>query len=75
VPETEDLASGRDEPDDYRVQLREIQAAMDHLRVELSDALGQIEYWRTLAEYRKAMLDEERDQRRGPRYSLNGPPT
>jgi uncharacterized coiled-coil DUF342 family protein len=74
VYESDELTSGRDELDDYRTQLGEIQTEMDRLRVELRDALGQVEYWRTLAEYRKAMLDGQREQRRQPRYSLNGPP-
>jgi uncharacterized coiled-coil DUF342 family protein len=74
VYESDELTSGRDELDDYRTQLGEIQTGMDRLRVELRDALGQVEYWRTLAEYRKAMLDGQREQRRQPRYSLNGPP-
>ena len=73
VPETDGPASGRDELDDYRTQLEESEVERDRLRVELQDALGQIEYWRTLAEYRKAMLDEQREQRRQPRYFLDGP--
>lgn len=72
--ESDELTSGRDELDDYRTQLGEIQTGMDRLRVELRDALGQVEYWRTLAEYRKAMLDERREQHREtPRYSLDEP--
>jgi hypothetical protein len=75
VSETDELASGQGELDHYRTQLAEIQVEMDRLRVKLRDALGQVEYWRTLAEYRKAMLDGQREQRRQPRYSLNGPPS
>jgi hypothetical protein len=56
-------------------QFREIQVEADRLRVELRDALAQVEYWRTLAEYRKTMLDEQREQRRQPRYFLDGSPS
>jgi hypothetical protein len=74
VSETDELASGQGELDHYRTRLAEIQAKIDRLRVELRDALGQVEYWRTLAEYRKAMLDERREQHREtPRYSLDEP--
>jgi uncharacterized coiled-coil DUF342 family protein len=73
VYESDELTSGRDELDDYRTQLGEIQTEMDRLRVELRDALGQVEYWRTLAEYRKAMPDERRQQHRET-HSLDGPP-
>ena len=74
VSETDELASGQGELDRYRTPLAEIQVEMDRLRVELRDALGQVEYWRTLAEYRKAMLDERREQHREtPRYSLDEP--
>jgi hypothetical protein len=75
VPETDEPTSGRDELDDHRTQLVESQVERDRLRAELRDALGQVEYWRTLAEYRKAMLDEQREQRRQPRYFLDGPPS
>jgi len=75
VPETGEPASGRDELDDNPTQFREIQVETNRLRVELRDALGQVEYWRTLAEYRKTMLDEQRDQRRQSRYFLGGPPS
>jgi hypothetical protein len=74
VPEIDKPASGGDELDDYRTQLRESEVERDRLRVELREALGQVEYWCTLAEYRKAMLDEQREQRKQPRYSLDGPP-
>jgi hypothetical protein len=74
VSETDELASGQGELDPYRTQLREIQVEMDRLRVELRDVLAQVEYWRTLAEYRKAMLDAQRDSTgQTPRYSLDGP--
>ena len=75
VPQIDEPTSGRDELDDFQAQLGAIQLERDRLRVELRDALGKVEYWRTLAEYRKAMLDEQRDQRRQPRYSLDGPPS
>ena len=75
VPETDELACGGNELDDYRTQLGEGQVERDRLRVELRDALDQVEYWRTLAEYRKTMLDEQRDQRRQSRYFLGGPPS
>ena len=74
VSETDELASGQGELDHSRTRLAEIQVKMDRLRVELRDAFAQVEYWRTLAEYRKAMLDERREQHREtPRYSLDGP--
>jgi hypothetical protein len=73
VSETDELASGQGELDHYRTRLAEIQVEMDRLRVELRDALAQVEYWRTLAEYRKAMLDERREQHRET-HSLDGPP-
>jgi len=60
VPETDEPASGSDELDDHRTQLGESQVERDRLRAELRDALSQLEYWRTLAEYREAMLDELR---------------
>jgi hypothetical protein len=71
VPETDEPASSRGEVD----QLEEIRAERDRLRVQLRDALGQVEYWRTLAEYRKAMFDEQREQSRQPRYFLDGSPS
>ena len=75
MSESDELAFLRGELDRYRTKLRETQIERDRLRVELRDALSQLEYWRTLAEYRETMLDELRDQRREPRYSLNGPPS
>jgi len=75
VPETDEPACGRDELDEYRTRLGESQVETNRLRVELRDALAQVEYWRTLAEYRKTMLDEQRDQRIQPRYFLDGPPS
>ena len=61
VPEAGEPASGRDELDDNPTQFREMQVERDRLRVELRDALGQVEYWRTLPEYRKTMLVEQRE--------------
>jgi len=75
VPETGEPASGRDELDDNPTQFREIQVETNRLRVELRNALAQVEYWRTLAEYRKAMLDEQREQRKQPPYFLDGSPS
>ena len=76
MPERDELTFLRDELDRYQTKLRETQAERDRLRVKVRDALSQVEYWRTLAEYRKAMLDERREQHREtPRYSLDGPPS
>ena len=68
VSETDELASGQGELDRYRTPLAEIQVEMDRLRVELRDALARVR------QYRKAMLDERREQHREtPRYSLDEP--
>ena len=75
VSETDELASGQGELDHYRTQLRETQAERDRLRAELRDVLNQLEYWRTLAEYREAMLDEQRGNiARGRDFPSTGHP-
>ena len=61
MSESNELASVRGEPDRYQTKLRETQAERDRLRVKVRDALSQVEYWRTLAEYRETMLDERRE--------------
>ncbi len=40
----------------HSARLRELEKERDRLLVELRDALQQVEYWRTLAEYRQATL-------------------
>jgi hypothetical protein len=61
MPERDELTFLRDELDRHRTKLRETQIERDRLRVELRDALSQLEHWRTLAEYRETMLDELRE--------------
>ena len=61
MPERDELTFLRDELDRHWTKLRETQIERDRLRVELRDALSQVEYWRTLAEYRETMLDERRE--------------
>lgn len=61
MPEDDELAFVRDELDRHRTQLREAQAERDRLRAELREALDQLEHWRTLAEYREAVLVELRE--------------
>ena len=75
VPESDELDSVRGEQDPYRTQLREIEGERNRLHAQLRDALAQVEYWRTLAEYRKAMLDAQRDSTgQTPLVSVDGPP-
>ena len=67
------LAVVRGERDQCREQLRELEAERDRLRVELRDALGQVEHWRTLAEYREKMIIAE--NRAGTDRRHEHPPT
>lgn len=60
VTESDELAFVRGELDRYRMKLGETQIERDRLRAELRDALNELERWHTLAEYREAMLDEQR---------------
>ena len=75
MPESKELALARDEQVRNRTLLKEAQVESDRLRVELRDARGQIEYWRTLAEYRKAVLDAQGDStdRRPGSQSISHP--
>jgi hypothetical protein len=61
VLESQELATVRAERDHYRDRLRETEAEQNDLRADLADALGQVEHWRTLAEYRERRLAERRD--------------
>lgn len=72
MPDGDELAFVRDERDHFRAQLKEIQLERDRLRGEIRDALSQVEYWRTLAEYRKGMLDAEKKDKDA---SQEPPPT
>ena len=60
MTESDELAFVRGELDRYRMKLGETQIERDRLRAELRDALNELERWHTLAEYREAMLDEQR---------------
>ncbi len=60
MTESDELAFVRGELDRCRMKLREAQIERDRLRAELRDALNQLERWHTVAEYREAMLDEQR---------------
>ena len=63
-PEDE-LVVARAERDLWLVRLRQTEAARDNLRTDLAEALAQIEYWRTLAEYRERRLVERQDSSDG----------
>jgi uncharacterized coiled-coil DUF342 family protein len=75
VAESDELAFVRGERDRYRAQLREIEAERDRLRADVRGLLSQVEHWRTLAEYREAMLDEQRERSKQPRCFLDGLPS
>ena len=60
VSESDELTFVRGELD-CQTQLREAQAERDRLRAQLRDALDQLEHWRTLAEFREAVLAELRE--------------
>ena len=57
----DELAVTRAERDIWLARLRQTEVERDRLRVDLADALGQAEYWRTLAEYRERRLVERND--------------
>jgi hypothetical protein len=57
----DELAVTRAECDIWLARLRQAEVERDRLRADLADALGQVEYWRTLAEYRERRLVERRD--------------
>lgn len=57
----DELAVTRAERDICLARLRQTEAERDRLRTELAEALGQAEYWRTLAEYRERRLVERNE--------------
>jgi hypothetical protein len=58
----DELIVARAERDLCQVRLRQSEAERDNLRADLAEALGQVEYWRTLAEYRERRLVERQEQ-------------
>lgn len=65
VRPSDELAVARTERDLCRARLRQAEAERDHLRADLVEALAQLEYWRTLAEYRQKRLVERQDNPEG----------
>ncbi|MGO9581429.1 MAG: hypothetical protein ACLP36_01330 [Acidimicrobiales bacterium] len=63
--QSDELAVARTERDLCRARLRQAEAERDHLRADLVEALAQLEYWRTLAEYRQKRLVERQDNPEG----------
>jgi len=61
VKPRDELAVTRAERDLWLVRLRQAEAERDTLRTNLAEALAQVEYWRTLAEYRERRLVERQD--------------
>jgi hypothetical protein len=57
----DELAVTRAERDIWLARLRQAEVERDRLRADLADALGQAEYWRTLAEYRERRLVERQE--------------
>jgi hypothetical protein len=58
----DELVVARAERDLCLVRLRQAEVDRDKLRADLAEALGQVEYWRTLAEYRERRLVERQEQ-------------
>ncbi|MGA3353011.1 MAG: hypothetical protein ABSD85_07480 [Acidimicrobiales bacterium] len=61
----DELAVTRAERDLWLVRLRQAEAEGESLRADLVEALAQVEYWRTLAEYRERRLVERQDSADG----------
>jgi len=61
VQPCDELAVTRAERDLWLVRLRQAEAERERLRADLIEALAQVEYWRTLAEYRERRLVERQD--------------
>ena len=57
----DELVVARAERDLWLVRLRQTEGERDNLRADLAEALAQIEYWRTLAEYRERRLTDRQD--------------
>jgi chromosome segregation ATPase len=57
----DELATVRRERDHRQARLREVEAERDELRADIAEALDQVEYWRTLAEYRERRLTKRQD--------------
>jgi hypothetical protein len=57
----DELATVRRERDHRQARLRQAEAERDALRADIAEALDQVEYWRTLAEYRERRLTERQD--------------
>jgi len=58
VRRDDELAALRAERDLWWARLRQAEAERDGLRAQLAKALDQVEYWRTLADYRESRLVE-----------------
>lgn len=54
----DELSVAQLERDLWMARLRRAEAERDGLRATLAEAIGQVEYWRTLAEYRERRLVE-----------------
>ena len=61
----DELVVARAERDLWLVRLRQTEGERDNLRADLAEALAQIEYWRTLAEYRERRLTDRQDSSDG----------
>jgi hypothetical protein len=61
VEPRDELAVTRAERDLWLIRLRQAEAERESLRADLIEALAQVEYWRTLAEYRERRLVERQD--------------
>jgi len=58
VSPNEELAVARAERYLCQVRLRQAASERDNLRTDLAEARAELEYWRTLAEYRERRLIE-----------------
>ncbi len=61
VSPNDELAVARAERDLCLVRLNQARTERDNLRSDLAEARAQVEYWRTLAEYRERRLVERQE--------------